>query len=79
MICGAVRAWWKSSKVLGIVTMVSQYSTIHCNRLIKLLWVRVALFCVVCEHGLTMDALLENGLTDIRCCYHSNIYQVTVD
>ena len=22
-----------------------------------------------------MDALLENGLSDIRCCYHSNIYQ----
>ena len=41
--------------------------------LIKLLWARVALFFVVCEHDLTMDALLENGLTDIKCCYHSNI------
>ena len=46
----------------------------HCT-LIKLLWARVALlnFFVVCEHDLTMDALLENGLSDIRCCYHSNI------
>ena len=39
---------------------------------------RVALFFVVCEHDLTMDALLENGLTDIRCCYHSNIYQIVI-
>ena len=32
---------------------------------------------LVFEHDLTMDALLENGLSDIRCCYHSNIiYQV---
>ena len=28
---------------------------------------------IVCEHDLTMDALLENGLSGIRCCYHSNI------
>ena len=27
------------------------------------------------EHDLTMDVLLENCLSDIRCCYHSNIYQ----
>ena len=26
---GTVRAWWKSSKVLGIVTMVYQCSTIQ--------------------------------------------------
>ena len=60
----------KSSEVLDIVTMtVNQYYTIgHCA-LIKLLWARVALFFVVCEHDLTMGALLENG---IRCCCHSN-------
>ena len=29
------------------------------------------LFFVVCEHDLTMDALMENGLIDIRCCYHA--------
>ena len=51
---------------------VNQYR--HCT-LIKLLWARVALFFVVCEHDLIMDALLEKGLSDIRCCYHSNIYQ----
>ena len=48
----------------------------HCTP-IKL-WDRVALFFVVCEHDLTMDALLENGLTDIRCCYHSNIHQENI-
>ena len=36
----------------------------HCA-LIKLLWARVALFLLVFEHDLTMDALLENGLRDI--------------
>ena len=30
---------------------------------------------LIFEHDLTMDVLLENGLSDIRCCYHSNIYQ----
>ena len=30
---------------------------------------------LVLEHDLTMDALLEDGPSDIRCCYHSNIYQ----
>ena len=30
---------------------------------------------LVFEHDLTMDVLLENDLSDIRCCYHSNIYQ----
>ena len=40
----------------------------HCT-LIKLLWARVA------EYDLNVDALLENDLTDIRSCYHSNIYQ----
>ena len=25
------------------------------------------------KHDLTMDALLENGLSHIRCYYHSNI------
>ena len=25
------------------------------------------------EHDLTMDSLLENGLSDVKCCYHSNI------
>ena len=28
---------------------------------------------LVFEHDLTMDALLENGLSDIGCCYHSKI------
>ena len=30
---------------------------------------------LVLEHDLTMDALLEDGPSDLRCCYHSNIYQ----
>ena len=25
-----------------------------------------------------MDALLKNGFSDIRCCYHSNIYQMYI-
>ena len=25
-----------------------------------------------------MAALLENGLSDIKCCYHSNIFQIYV-
>ena len=49
----------------------------HCT-LIKLLWARVAV-SLVFEHDLTMNALLENGLSDIRCCYPSNIYQFTRD
>ena len=68
----------ESSKVLGIVTMVpvtvNQYFTIQALFFL-LLWARVVLFFVVCEHDLTMDALLENSLSDIGCCYHSNIYQ----
>ena len=46
--------------------------------LIKLLWARLALFFEVHEHDSTMDVLLENGLSDIRCCYHSNICQLHV-
>ena len=64
---------WKSFKVLGIVTMVpvtlNQYSTIQA------LYADLTVVCsfTVCEHDLTMDALLENGVgdTDIKCCYHS--------
>ena len=26
-----------------------------------------------------MDILLENGLSDIRCYYHSNIYQIILE
>ena len=43
--------------------------------LIKLLWARVAPVLLVFEHDLTMDVPLENGFSDIRHCYHSNIYQ----
>ena len=32
----------------------------------------------VFENDLTRNALLENGLSDIRCCYHSNIYQIYI-
>ena len=40
--------------------------------LIKFLWAKVPLFCVVCEHDLTMD--LNSSCTDFsditcRCCY----------
>ena len=33
--------------------------------LITLFWGKVALFCIVCEHDLIMDLLLENSFTDI--------------
>ena len=56
---------------------VNQYSTIqtlHTDLIV------VALFFVVCEYyDLTMDALLENGLSDNRCRYHSSIYQLVVE
>ena len=48
---GAVRAGWKSSKVLDIVTIETPilYYNLYYKRcmLIKLLWVRGALFCVL--------------------------------
>ena len=55
---------------------VNQYSTIqalHTDLIV------VALFFVVCEYDLTMDALLENGLSNNRCCYHSGIYQLVLE
>ena len=33
---------------------------------------------IVCEHDSIMDALLESGLSVIRCRYHSNIYQTVI-
>ena len=50
--------------------MLNYKGTVHA--LIKLLWARVAIL------NMYIDALLKNGFSDIRCCYHSNIYQMYI-
>ena len=38
----------------------------------SIFWAKVALFfCSLCT-DLTMDALLENGFSDLRCCHYSS-------
>ena len=61
--------------MLGIVTMdTSAPPYWHCT-LIKIIVGEGSSVLLVFEHDLTMDILLENGLSEIRCCYHSNIHQ----
>ena len=78
-LCACARWWHNRCAVILCVVLLLCYTSAlpyrHCT-LIKLLWARVARsVLLVFEHDLTRDALLENGLNDIRCCYHSNIRQ----